>query len=259
MGRLHYSFAVAGILLATPALADDPFTGWTGFHAGLNLGTGFTSRSYSTSPGGTLVTDPLADSASWGSNFHGKNTTFLLGAQAGYDYQFDDMWVAGIEAEIESVDGDSGAGNTHVASLGSHVITAVGASNPWFGTVRGRLGTTWICPQFLLYVTAGLAFGNEQLDGVTTADLPGSSTPVERFLFSQSWIATGLAVGGGGEWAIDGNWSIKLEYEHIGFGHQSQTVATSLTAPPAFTTDVMTLSGSVDNENIVRAGVNYRF
>jgi outer membrane immunogenic protein len=67
--------------------------------------------------------------------------------------------------------------------------------------------------------------------------------------FSGSRNYSGWTVGGGVEWAFMNNWSAKLEYLFIDFGD-----GPTLSATPALNI----VSGRL-TDNIVRAGVNYKF
>ena len=98
----------------------------------------------------------------------------------------------------------------------------------WISTVRGRLG--YAADRFMPYVTGGAAFGN------VNANIPG--------LGSQSDTRTGWTVGGGAEYAFAPNWTVKAEYLYVDLGK--------------FTCAVCGANVKF-NENIVRAGLNYKF
>ncbi|HXY89608.1 MAG TPA: outer membrane protein [Xanthobacteraceae bacterium] len=98
----------------------------------------------------------------------------------------------------------------------------------WLSTVRGRLG--YAVDRFMPYVTGGAAFGDVK------ATTPG--------LGSQSDTRTGWTVGGGTEYAFAPNWTVKAEYLYVDLGKFNCGVCG---ANVKF------------NENIVRAGLNYKF
>src|SRR5262249_52964273 len=77
------------------------------------------------------------------------------------------------------------------------------------GTVRGRIGIT-PDPNVLLYATGGLAYGRENINATVTVNSGGFL--VENFPFNMSRTMIGYAVGGGAEWMLPANWSIKAEY-----------------------------------------------
>jgi outer membrane immunogenic protein len=99
--------------------------------------------------------------------------------------------------------------------------------NDYLATIRGRVGYAF--DRFLPYVTGGAAFGNVKntVAGIGSTD--------------QSNV--GWTVGGGLEYAISGPWSIKAEYLYVDLGDSGSVL------------------GSTSNfhENVVRAGLNYRF
>jgi outer membrane immunogenic protein len=62
-------------------------------------------------------------------------------------------------------------------------------------------------------------------------------------------------VGGGVEWRFARNWSLKGEYEYLGFGTKNFT---TIGTTPGFLP--VTATNSVkDTANIGKLGVNYRF
>ena len=105
--------------------------------------------------------------------------------------------------------------------------TVCSTRNDWLGTVRGRLG--YDLGRFMPYITGGLAAGNirSNIAGVGTSDT----------------TKAGWTVGGGIEAAFARNWSAKLEYLYVDFGRGGAIAGSSARA----------------TENVVRAGLNYRF
>src|SRR6185369_2699614 len=81
----------------------------------------------------------------WGSvdNNPTKPSGFAGGIQAGYNWQTG-PWLFGVEGDIQA----SGAEDTFAPWK---------FSNPWFGTLRGRVG--YAMNNILLYGTGGLAYG----------------------------------------------------------------------------------------------------
>jgi len=106
----------------------------------------------------------------------------------------------------------------------------------WLATVRGRVGYAF--DRALFYGTAGAAFGNVQ-NGLTPPTTFDSSSQA------------GWAVGGGIEFAFAANWSVKVEYLFVDL-------------PNGFCTTALSCGGAAGStatfsENIVRAGVNFKF
>ncbi|MCO5129413.1 MAG: outer membrane beta-barrel protein [Xanthobacteraceae bacterium] len=174
--------ALAAIGLALPANAADlaarPYTkapayvpaqiyNWTGFYLGGHIGGAFGGNNNVLAAG-----------------FNGNNSdgVFMGGVQIGYDAQFAQNWVFGIEANYSFLD-----------------------TNSWFanrglGSVTGRLGYTW--GPALLYVKGGYGWADSRYTNG----------------FSGSGGRNGYTVGGGLEYMFNQNWSGKIEYQYYDFG-----------------------------------------
>ena len=155
----------------------------------------------------------------------------VAGGTVGCNWQTRLNWVIGIEDDMSWTNTRGAAANAAVAT------TTNTLSERWIDTLRGRIGYAW--GQVLFYGTAGAAFANT---GLTVCGLGGC--------FAQSLDRAGWAAGAGVEVAFSANWSAKIEYIHAGFGSANYTASPS---PPV---DPRRISLADD---IVRAGVNYRF
>ena len=187
---------------------------WTGLYIGGQLGGAWSSANW-TDPVSGLGDNPTA-------------SAFMGGGQIGYNYQTG-PWVLGIEADITGT--NLSASNTDAAGFTHSTNTF------WTSTVTGRLGYAW--NRVLVYGKGGVAFANE---GNTVTG------PIGASISTGASTQTGWTAGGGIEYALDRNWSVRGEYDYMGFG--SQNVPALLPGAP----------GSV-NLNIQRAmaGINYRF
>ena len=108
------------------------------------------------------------------------------------------------------------------------------------GPCGGRAG--WAFDRFLPYLTGGWAYGHGYIDGTrTVGGVPGA--------FNVSHYYSGWTLGAGLEWAFRDNWSTKIEYLYIDFGN-GPTVPVSPT---------LNIVGGKMTDNILRAGLNYRF
>jgi outer membrane immunogenic protein len=151
-----------------------------------------------------------------------KPKGFLAGGTLGYNWQMGSL-VYGIEGDWDWADVKGSA--TCV------VVLTCETKNTWLATARGRLGYAF--DRWLPYVTGGAAFGNVK----ATLDPAG---------FSASKTELGWTVGAGIEYAMFGNWTAKLEYLYVDLG--------------SFDTGPAPLVNNVSfKENIVRAGLNYKF
>jgi len=135
------------------------------------------------------------------------------GLQAGYNFQ-SGQFVFGGEADIQL----SGAEDT---------FAPYKFSNPWFGTVRARLGVAM--NNILFYGTGGLAFGNVK------GEIAG---------LSENRTHLGWTAGVGMEVGFTQNWSAKIEYLYMDLADRDYTV---------------TGTSNGFESSLLRFGVNYRF
>src|SRR6185312_3031641 len=119
--------------------------------------------------------------------FHGPFGTLTLGI----NFQPYSRFVLGVETDL------SGGNLTTNA-----VCAACDVKSRWAATARGRIGYTF--DRALLFVTGGFAAGEIKTAG------PG-------VIGSSTW-RTGFAVGGGAEFALNSNWSLRADYLHEDFG-----------------------------------------
>lgn len=119
----------------------------------------------------------------------------FLGAQIGYNHHLPSSnIVLGIEADAQW------ANMSGTMALGQTVTQKIN----WFGTVRGRVGYAF--DRWMPYVTGGLAVA-----GATRTTTAGGGQSIGA-------THTGYALGAGVEWAFAGDWSAKLEYQHLNLG-----------------------------------------
>jgi iron complex outermembrane receptor protein len=231
---------------------------WAGPYLGLNIG-------YSA---GKSKTDAVFSDATGSPLFATGSTENLNGliggAQAGYNWQAGN-WVAGVEADIQM--SGQGATPTYVCPGAVCNPTIVDFDAPVtasfiqghkldsFGTVRGRVGTT-LTPDVIAYATGGLAVGSIR----TSVNLSGigfdadGNPGVVGAPFSVLAIKPGWTVGAGLEGRLFGNVTGKVEYLYMHFGTVSTSVTNGLNATP-----ITLATSSRITDNVVRAGVNYKF
>src|SRR5205814_123832 len=193
-----------------------------------------------------------------------KLSGLIGGVQAGYNWQSGN-WVGGIEADIQV----SGQGaiptyvcpgaicNPTVVDFDAPVTASFVQGNKLdsFGTLRARFGTT-ITPDLIAYATGGLAVGSIR----TTVNLSGTAVDADGNVnvvtspVSVLAIKPGWTVGAGLEARLFGNVTGKVEYLYMDFGAVSAAVTNGLNATP-----IALASSSHVTDNIVRAGVNYKF
>lgn len=245
-----------------PFLAPVAITNWSGFYGGVNAGAGIGSNSATTYvPGApnTLTTIPFDGSLAWGRSIpSAQDSSFVGGLQLGYNYQTG-IWVLGLEADFQWATSPGATQSSFAPAPGILVTNVNSADTPWFGTVRGRIGSTFVDPSLLLYVTGGYAYGRENVSNVMTVT-NASNTVVEAFPFGRGTNSSGYVLGAGAEYALTSHWSIKAEYLYVNLGSGfSQVVPTAVLGPSALSTDVMRATFPTNAMNVLRLGLNYRF
>lgn len=249
----------------TKAPVAAPYYSWTGFYAGVNVGGGWsrTSASYAANDPASAFVDAALNFAANGDRFNGAG--ILGGVQAGYNYQFDRRWVAGLEADFQ---GTNISGSSTTQYITGFANTTASNSIGYFGTFRGRLGYL-ATDRLMAYATGGLAYAqlnnktslNVANGGVIIVGLGGSSvvcTPAQPVCFagSSTSVTPGWTVGGGLEYALAGNWSVKGEYLYANFRDSVTAVAPAPIAPLAPSTYGAKFNTDL---NIARVGLNYQF
>lgn len=230
---------VALAALSAPAAAADlatkypvkavavPVFSWTGFYIGANVGYGGDSFNYDVNFLGVPV-------ANLGLNSSG----FFVGGQIGYNYQFANNVVLGIETDLQWSDI---SGTVDVGVIGLPNVLSAGSSIDYFGTIRARLG--YAIDRFLPYITGGVAYGKTATD-VSVLGFP---------LFSESSTNWGWTIGAGGEFAITNNWTFKAEYLYVDLGTSDFDAGAGLGFPGV-------VFVNHDNKfSTFKAGVNYKF
>ena len=233
-----------------------PVYSWTGFYVGLNAGGAWGRDRVNTEQFEPVppffAVDRAAISGAASPTFH--PSSFTGGGQAGYNLQYG-QWLVGLEGDFEYLGLKRSRGGTFPfpSTLPGGVLgppttffsTATNVSTNWLFTLRPRLG--WIANNWLIYATGGLAVGNEKFNQSITLLGGGAETA----LFSTT--RAGWTVGGGVEYALHRNWSVKGEYLYVDYGTANTTSNLNVVAPFVSTSSVHLTS------NIVRVGLNYQF
>ena len=262
---LNYKFDPSGALYVAPAGVNGPMVfkapirsawTWAGFYVGGTIGYGWGKSNTD-----TAFSDPVSAGQLFATNGSRKLEGAIGGAQGGYNWVAGNV-LAGVEADLNY----SGQRARMRASCPGEVcnpalvgvvsdasvlaLSEQGQKLEWFATLRGRLGAT-VTPGALAYVTGGLAVGEVMTSG-TVFGFDGDGNPVNTIVSSHNTKA-GWTVGGGIEGRLAGNWTAKLEYLYLDLGSVS-TVPT-----PAANSTVAVAFNSRVTDNIVRAGINYKF
>ena len=258
-------------------LPPPPVFTWTGLYVGINAGyTWSDSNSVDTA---TANLDPLngivgeteaniTSAALATTSVPLRNDGFIGGGQIGYNFQFANSFVVGLEADFQGVAADASTtrfSQGPVAGFPANPIDqTLSASRrlDWLGTVRGRLGFT-ITPTLLVYGTGGLAYGQTRASTTITQFIENSAAlpnPYSSFgSFSNTRV--GWTAGGGVEWLFLPNWSVKAEYLYYDLGSVTYGLSPlqNFTTAGALFTSGAPISSTRFKGNIVRAGLNYHF
>lgn len=243
---------------------------WAGGYIGINLGGawGEGSPSFSnpfTSPGSIFAVcgSPagVAPAAPIGgpSTDCGRGSSFIGGAQAGYNWQTG-AWVYGVEVDgawqrlINRSFTRFGSNPTGGAPMGSVATDTayVRSEMDGLGTFRGRIG--YAPSNWMVYVTGGLAVGGVN-NSVTEILAPGNACFAGGCrVATDDSIRAGWTVGAGAEWMFAPKWSVGAEYLYVDLGKST------ITAGPigGFFTNT-SVSTFENTEHVVRAKVNYHF
>jgi opacity protein-like surface antigen len=196
---------------------------WTGFYAGINMGAAWSQLNVDRfiEPGFATC---VAPGVSGGFCFGGDrltSTNAFGGGQFGYNWQGWGNFVFGLEVDLEGIAGGnerSFFGVTHPAVALGAPITATFKENGGFaGDVTGRLGYAW--GNWLLYAKGGFAWFNPDISARATVFSPATGLPIATIGgFDNNTTLTGWTVGGGVEWLLNPNWSVKVEYLFYDFG-----------------------------------------
>ena len=242
-----------------PVFVPPPFT-WTGFYIGANAGGIWSSGSRNATlfaPGADLFL-----SGYFPGGIGNNQSGFIGGGQAGYNWQTG-AWVFGVETDF---DGTSLGKTFNYAStpfagsgvplglLGDSLYVHAKINLDWLGTTRARVGFVATPDnRLMIYGTGGVAYGGgsssfsiyDATQGAFWNGNPGS----ER---------TGWTVGGGVEYAITNNITIKGEYLYVDLGSKNITTVGNLAAATLFPGTYAT--AKINNDaSIFRVGANYKF
>lgn len=149
---------------------------WTGFYVGIEGGADFLSTNI----------------AGFGTN---NQTAGLIGGVIGYNYEFPNRFVVGLEGDAGGV---LGAKKTY----GATVFTTDAS---YFADIRGRLGYA-IADRALLYVAGGVAFGDTNFNGVAQGRV-------------------GYTIGAGLDYAFTNNLIGRVEYRYTDLGREIVNLA----------------------------------
>ncbi|MCA1454620.1 TonB-dependent receptor [Bradyrhizobium sp. BRP22] len=273
------------------ASLGSPGSDWTGLYVGGHLGYGLgATKGITTAGDGT----PGAIAATESADLNFRDLT--RGFQGGFNYQFSNRMVIGVEGDFSwtKFGKTQNALATEDAKLraGSFLQAKIDYQFDWTASLRGRIGYAF--DRVLVYATGGLAFLSES-EVRSQYQAVSGNVPSTQLNFREEASATrsGWTLGGGFEYALTNNWSLKGEYSYDHFGNKDflfpnatagvtlaygvQTQICVLYYPPpragvcrVYRSQTVTIPGSSQTTNgrkaendldlhSIRIGLNYRF
>jgi outer membrane immunogenic protein len=212
---------------------------WTGCYVGLE-GGGSWGRDRAISNG---ANNGVLNGTLGALKAEGDISGGIAGGTIGCNYQVN-RWVFGIEGDY-SWSGQRGSSRLQsppfVPTFGEDV------SQSYIATIRGRVGWAYT-PAFMVYGTAGAAFADLRIHEFDSTAAVGSAAFIGA---TETHQYAGWTVGAGAEWGFAPNWSAKVEYLYMDLGRQD-FFANTVTGCCTFQSTRLT-------DNVVRAGINYRF
>jgi len=252
-----------------PAVRSDRWSGpYAGFVAGAAIGSSSLNNAIDCSFAGFLC-DPThypENGARLSATASGSksNAAFTGGIVGGYNWRRD-RFVYGVETDVSYLHlrltsgGNASSLNPGLNNGGAPpvpVVATVGttAGMDWLATFRGRAGYL-ASPDLLVFATGGLALTNQS----------ASYSYVDNWIFNGgaagssriNQFAAGYAAGAGIDWIISGNWTLRAEYLHAGFGTQRTSgfiyVLQAHAARSPYT------SSANLSADLIRTGLTYKF
>ncbi|UVO29433.1 outer membrane protein [Bradyrhizobium arachidis] len=230
--------AVVATLLGTPVLAADlavkapppapaPVYSWTGFYVGGSVGGRWTDADWTTT---CLYTPFSANNCP----LNGLDPNRLAtrnpqsfdssavrgGVYAGYNWQFDPRWVAGVEADAGWADNRKSVNNGIPGTLQAVFVDndIAEVKQTWDAGLRGRIGYL-INPGLMVFGAGGVSW--TRLQATTTCGpipLTWCSVGGGGLSASTSMTKVGWTVGGGLEWMLAQRWLLRGEYRYADYG-----------------------------------------
>ncbi len=173
-------------------------------------------------------------------------SSWVGGAQAGYNWQRDWL-VYGVEADISGLHLQPQINTALTGTFPPPVLGDTTSTIDWYGTVRGRAG--WSSGPFLLYGTAGLAYGKQDLSSTVTAGAVGLATGAQTSSDRAGWVA-----GAGESYLWTPNVALNVEYHYVDLGGINLASSTGAALPQ------LTQSASASGRfQVVTVGLSWLF
>lgn len=285
MKTLVFAAAIAALTATTASAADiaarpytkapaiSPVYNWTGFYVGVNVGYGFGDRNADFTANDPATVSLGASTGTFLSTRYDSDGV-LGGVQIGYNWQVSPNWLLGIEADFQGSDLKGGNSAPFLSGLSAAPYATSAQQNvDWFGTLRARVG--WLPnDKFLAFATGGLAYGGvKNSASVIRSTLAGDGVSIGGFSYVCAFnpvgtaclagqsndVQVGYTVGGGFEYSLWQNLTLKAEYLYVNLGRGDVNASSfAVLNPGDIPGSVKAGFGDLDF-HVVRTGLNYRF
>lgn len=212
-----------------PVFAPEPVAEWSGFYIGGSAGVQSTDHKWTTQslqmPGTTAA--GFFNSASAQANL--GSASFKAAGHVGYNFQIDQTFVVGLEADIGGPSYDSHRFQGIPGTFGGATLLTQTTSNDltrgvflWDASIRGRVGLL-ATPTALFYATGGVAFASTRYGINCPGAFPAGSwcsTGQSQF---QTSTRTGWTIGAGVDAMLHPSWIARAEYRYSDYGSQTRT------------------------------------
>lgn len=218
--------ANAADIVATPEPAPvvaAPVFSWTGFYAGGQIGGSWNDGDFDREvaavneepPANMVVVRNVTDITSKSVD----DGNFIGGLYAGYNYQFQNNVVIGLDADIAWINNTAKSNKDVLVNdyylKGFHNKV----EQDWLAAVRGRLGYSY--NRFLPYIAGGVAFTDVEYKRRYIDDISDLSHYEH---YSDSKTLTGYTLGAGFDYAMTDHIILRAEYRYTDFGDDDFTV-----------------------------------
>ena len=190
------------------------------------------------------------------SPFDTGGSSLIAGVQGGYNWQFAPNWVLGVEGDFSwtGIDGSQTYNPIPPGPTGGFTtppsFVTMSRDVKWLASVRGRLGYAW--DRALIFATGGVAWSHTDYLGI---DSRGGGGTVDTASLSST--KGGWVVGGGLEYGLIPNWTLRGEYLYYSTpGVSAIAVQNPVCAPPGCREEY---NWDRTKVHVARLAINYRF
>jgi outer membrane immunogenic protein len=245
---------------------------WSGFYIGGNVGGTWADVDGGFPYGGLPISAFTPTFPVQNNSAALKPNSGVIGTQAGYNYQFDRNWLAGLEADFEYGHRSASTGlNLFDPGTGSAGAAQFSTTIEWSASLRARLGYTW--GPWLVYGTAGVSLLRMSVAGSGGYNSPAFAPCFDGFTlcsYSANWsyfdqkLLPGFVIGPGVEYMMPGQrWTLRAQYlfadyGHVGFGPVAISSSfTNISGPSGTSVQPAGLEAKVTTQSLI-FGANYR-